>query len=207
MTTVAVCVPSIPVRGQMLTRALASVARQDRVPDAVCVAIDHGHDGAAPTRNRAWRMADTEFVAFLDDDDEMLSTHLAHLLAVQADTGADVVYPWHRIIGPDGRPLGDLLGAQGVPFNAAELEQRNWIPVTVLIRRALLADVGGIPVPGTPDWPHADCEDWALWKRCVAAGAAFVHTPEITWLWHHHGKNTSGQGNRWGTPVFREAVG
>lgn len=203
MTTVTVCIPSIAPRGKMLTRAIASVTVQTRPANGIAVAIDHDRRGAAPVRNDAWRMAATEFVAFLDDDDELLPHHLEHLLAVQADTGADLVYPWHRIIGPDGRTKADLLGAQGQPFDPAELDVRNFIPVTVLVRRSLLADVGGFPRTNSPEWPHDDCEDWGCWKRLRDAGAQFVHTPEVSWLWHHHGQNTSGRGDRWpGRPVF-----
>jgi len=197
MTTVTVCVPSIAPRGQMLARAIASVGAQTRPADGIAVAIDHDHSGAAAVRNRAWRMADTEFVAFLDDDDELLPHHLEHLLAVQAETGADLVYPWHRIIGPDGRTKADLLAGQGIEFDPAELEDRNFIPVTILVRRALLEAVDGFPQPESERWPHKDCEDWGCWKALRDAGAKFVHTPEITWLWHHHGLNTSGRGDRW----------
>lgn len=202
--TVTVCIPSIAPRGRMLTRAVASVAAQTRPANALAVVIDHDRRGAAAVRNETWQMASTEFVAFLDDDDELLPYHLEHLLAVQADTGADVVYPWHRIIGPDGRTKADLLGAQGVPFEPSELDVRNFIPVTLLVRRELLAEVGGFPLPGSPEWPHQDCEDWACWRRLRDAGGKFVHTPEVTWLWHHHGANTSGRGDRWpGKPVFK----
>lgn len=202
--SVAVCIPSIAPRARLLTRALASVTAQTRPADAICVAIDHHRRGAAAVRNDAWRQAATEWVAFLDDDDELLAHHLEHLLTVAADTAADVVYPWHRIIGPDGRPKADLLSARGVPFDPAELDVRNFIPVTLLVRRELLADVGGFPAPNSADWPHDECEDWGCWRRLRDAGATFVHTPEITWLWHHHGQNTSGRGDRWpGKPEFR----
>lgn len=182
----------------MLARAVASVVAQTRPPDAVAVAVDHARAGAASVRNRAWRMADTEFVAFLDDDDEMLPHHLEHLLAVQAATGADVVYPWHRIIGPDGvTPLPDLLGAQGVEFDPVALDERNFIPVTLLARRSLLEEVDGFPMPLSERWPHKDCEDWGCWRSLRDAGARFVHTPEVTWVWHHHGDNTSGLPTGW----------
>jgi len=206
MTTVAVCIPSIEPRGRLLTRAVASVAEQTRAANAICVAIDHDRRGAAAVRNEAWRMATTEWVAFLDDDDELLPHHIEHLLAVQADTGADMIYPWHRIIGPDGRTKADLFpGVCGTPWEVIghELDERNFIPVTILVRRELLADVGGFPLPNSPEWPHADCEDWACWRKLRDAGGKFVHTPEVTWLWHHHGRNTSGRGDMWPTkPVF-----
>ena len=80
---------------------------------------------------------------------------------------------------------------------------RSRRPVTILVRRELLIEVDGFPIPGTPEWPHEDCEDWACWRRIRDAGGVFVHTPEVSWLWHHHGQNTSGRGDRWpGKPVF-----
>lgn len=203
---IAVCIPSIPPRGTMLTRAIASVATQNLAPHAVCVAVDHERRGAAVTRNEAWRMARTEWVAFLDDDDELLPQHLQHCLDEAEEHGADLVYPWHFIIGPEGRRKPDLLAGQGVDFDPAELDVRNFIPVTLIVRRELLEAIGGFPVPGTEDWPHQDCEDWACWRRLVAVGAKFHHTPEVTWLWHHHGKNTSGRGDRWpGPPTWSPA--
>jgi hypothetical protein len=29
------------------------------------------------------------------------------------------------------------------------------------------------------------------------AGATFYHLPEQTFVWEHHGKNTSGRADRW----------
>lgn len=195
---VTVCIPSIPPRGHLLNRALASVTRQSRPPDAISVAIDHLRQGAAATRNRAWRAATTEFVAFLDDDDEFHAHHLEHLLNVQSETSADLVYPWHRIIGPDGHTqLPDLLNSKGLAFDPIELEIRNYIPITLLVRRSLLEEVDGFPLPFSERWPCQDCEDWACWKSLSAAGAKFVHTPEETWDWHHHGYNTSGMSTNW----------
>jgi glycosyltransferase involved in cell wall biosynthesis len=196
--SVTVCIPSIPTRAPLAARALRSVLAQTRPPDAIAVSIDWDRLGAAGNRDRAWRMAGTEWVAFLDDDDELLPEHLEHLLDVAQRTGADVVYPWHRIIGPDGvTQLPDLLGAQGKKFDPDEFERRNYIPITVLVRRSLLVEVDGFPEPCSAEWPYPDNEDWGLWRRLVAAGAVFHHTPQVTWIWHHHGRNTSGRTDRW----------
>lgn len=196
MTTVTVCIPSIPGRERLLRRALLSVLGQTRPADAIAVVVDTERAGAAATRNRTIEAAATEWVAFLDDDDELLPHHLEHLLAEAATSGADIVYPWHHIIGPDGRQLPDLLGAQGVAFDPAELDRRNWVPVTLLARRSALVDVGMFPRPGSPEWPHTECEDWGAWRRLRDAGYRFHHTPAVTWLWHHHGRNTSGRPDR-----------
>jgi hypothetical protein len=136
--------------------------------------------------------------SILDDDDELFPGHLEHLLEVQRATDADVVYPWHCIIGEDGYTrLPDLLQAQGVPFDPVDLQRRNYIPVTLLVRRSLMEQVDGFPLPFTDRSPVQDCEDWGCWKSLLAAGAKFVHTPEETWVWHWHGANTSGMSTNW----------
>lgn len=192
---VTVCIPTIGGRDALLQRALTSVIEQTEPARNVKIAVERDHvgQGAAATRNAAWRRATTTWVAFLDDDDELLPHHLEHLLDVAEWEGADLVYPWHRIVGPYGETKPDLLGGQGDPFNPARLDECNFIPVTVLVRREVLEAVGGFPQPGTPEWPHQDCEDWGCWLRLRDAGAKFVHTPTVTWRWFHHGRNTSGR--------------
>jgi glycosyltransferase involved in cell wall biosynthesis len=210
--TITVAIPSIPPREHYLARALRSVDAQTLRPDHVSVVVDRNGEGAAATRNRAWQAADTEWIAFLDDDDEFLPHHLEHLLAVALETGADLVYPWHDIKDPAGNPKGDVLNGRGVPFRpwllfgrpVAEVvdpddmtadgpNAQNFVPITVLVRRELLVRVGGFPQPP----PGEACEDWRCWRRMVHAGAKFVHTPEVTWIWHHHGANTQGEPARW----------
>lgn len=201
--SVAVCLTTIPSRTKMLARALMSVAAQTRRPDQVIVETDHDGAGAAATRNRAWQQAETDWVAFLDDDDEFYPQHLERLLTHQRASGADVVYPWF-----DLNRLGvlanhwDPIRLKGVPvlgqdYAPEELDHYNYIPITVLARRTALAAVGGFPQPGTDDWPNPTCEDWGCWVRLRNAGYTFSHLPERTWLWHHHASNTSGLPSRW----------
>lgn len=211
MTTVTVCVPTIPARRDRLERALRSVGQQTRTPGvsvATSVALDDDGDGAAITRNRAWRDATGDWVAFLDDDDELRPNHIELCLRLALDTGADLVYPWfniHNTVGADitaQDPLrapvdGHYVTPYGAPFTdelRTELMTRNnFIPVTVLVRRELLGDVGGFPVPGTAEWGESCCEDWGLWRRLLDAGARFEHLPRRTWIWTWHGRNTSGK--------------
>lgn len=203
--TIAVCIPSIPVRKHQLARALASVCGQDLAPDQIVVMMDHDKVGASANRNRTWRAADTEWVAFLDDDDELDPNHLSTLLTRAQDTGADLVFPWHRIL-VHGKRGDDLLGMQGIEDDkiVPALEFSNFIPINVLVRRSALEAVGGFPTVNSEEWPHPDNEDWGCWKRIAAAGFKFSHTPKITWTWHHWGwglpgvpGNTSGKADRW----------
>lgn len=203
--SVCVAVPSIPTRTEQLNRALASVMAQDYPIDQVSVSIDHERMGAGPNRNRAAFAADTEWVAFLDDDDEMDPNHIRTCVEHAEETGADLVFPWHRVVRY-GQPHRDLLGHRGIEDDkiVEKLEKHNFIPVTVLVRTELLKSVGGFPDTNTEEWPFDYAEDWGCWKRLMKAGAKFSHVNEITWTWYHwgYGKpgepgNTSGQVTRW----------
>lgn len=211
-TTVAVCVPTIPSRRDQLERAVRSAQRQTLPTDVrgtIQVALDETGDGAAVTRNRAWRDAvDADWIAFLDDDDELRPNHVQLCLQRALETGADLVYPWFNIYDDAGNdvtdrdPLsvpvdGDYVSPYGVAFNdelrRELLTRNNFIPVTVLVRRSLLEQVGGFPVPGTTEWTEDCCEDWGLWRRLLDVGARFEHLPRRTWIWRWHGRNTSGR--------------
>jgi glycosyltransferase involved in cell wall biosynthesis len=187
-------IPSIPPRADKeLHRAVDSVLMQTLRPDALVTVTDHGREGGAATRNRGLAMVDTRWTAFLDDDDWWDPEHLERMFALQNATGADLVYPWFTVVGGFD-PFGDM---EGQPFSASELERRNYIPVTVLVRTDLLRDVGGFQPLGPSDNPN---EDWGAWRAMLAEGAQFVHLNRRTWYWNHgpgSTGNTSGSPERW----------
>ena len=189
---VAVCIPTIPPRGHLFRRALGSVHQQTVRPRQISIATDHDREGAAATRNRTVAQADTEWVAFLDDDDEFEPWHLERLLAHQAATGADLVYPWFTVV--DGV---DPLGWEGRQFDPEELRRRNYIPVTVLVRRELVEAVGGFQ-NRSDGIAGATWEDWHLWLALLDHGATFSHLPSRTWRWHAGDvEHTYGRSDRW----------
>lgn len=189
--TVAAVIPSIPPRSdRLLGVALPSVCAQRRPVDTVSIAIDHGRKGAAETRNDAVRGVDTEWTAFLDDDDAWDPSHIEDLMAVARDTGADLVYPWfHLPVGQD--PFPQYFGE---PFDPMALERQNFIPITVLVRTQLLWDAGMFKPKGPPENP---CEDWGMWLALRGLGAKIVHFPSRTWTWNWHAGNTSGRADAW----------
>ena len=198
---ITVVIPTIPGREDMLSRAVRSVERQDLPPYDVIVEPDTQREGPAGVRNRALDKVETQWVAFLDDDDEMHPEHLLTLARLQSDTGADVVWPWFTVQG--GRdPFPMHRGRQWDP------EDPHQIPITVMARHAAVMDVGGfrtMPV-GPKDRLGNRCgEDWQMWLDLSAAGYLFAHTPEQTWTWHHGAHNTSGLPSRvrWDRPRRR----
>lgn len=165
----------------MLERAAASVRKQT-VPVHHILAEDIHHLGAAITRAHGLHLVETEWTAFLDSDDEMDADHIERLLAHAADTAADYVYPWFRVVGgTDPFPM-----FYGKPFDPSA---PNSTTITILVRTELAKNVGFAADPTV----QVAGEDFLFTKGCIAAGAKIVHLPRRSWTWHHHGGgNTSG---------------
>lgn len=169
--TVAAIIPTIAGREDFLSEAVASVHAQTRPVDQIAVERDVHLQGPAAARNRAVLRTESEWLAFLDDDDVWLPSHIAILLE-HAD--ADVVYT-------DCELVGDHNGLHcNAEFNPLLLRVGNYIPVTALVRRSAFMDAGMFSSDDL-------CEDWGLWLRMVDLGATFRHVPVTTWEYRWHG--------------------
>lgn len=190
---ITVVIPTISPRTDPdgpLYRAVRSVQQQTFAPARILVQLDADREGAAATRNRALEAVDTEWVAFLDDDDTLYPQHLKLCARAARLAGADVVYPGYDVEGGT-----DPVNCFGIPFDAGLLERRNFIPVTALARTSAVLDAGGFQ-------PHPDehgdpCEDWGLWLAMLRNGAEFYHLPQKTWKWNLAGGSTRGRPDRW----------
>ncbi len=177
----------------MLARAFRSVLAQKIMPALITVAMDTDHRGAAATRNRAIAGVTTEWVAWLDDDDEWYPDHIRACLAAARIHSADVVYPGCDV-ERDGQllPVEEEWGRYGEPFDADLLRQKSYIPVTSLVRTEILHKTRGFEAP-----PGSEYDDWGMYLQLLDAGAVFYHLPRVTWKWHHGEHSTSGRGDRW----------
>jgi glycosyltransferase involved in cell wall biosynthesis len=188
---VTVVIPYHEARAEngLLCRAVDSVGAQSVRNNLITVEDGEGL-GAAVTRQRGLEMVNTEWVAFLDSDDEMDPTHLEQLLACARDTGADYVYPWFRVQG--GRdPFPQFFGK---PWDD---DQPHQTTITVLVRTGLAQLVSfHEPPPDSTVGGQRGGEDWHFTLGCLAAGARIVHHPARTWTWRHHSGNTSGEPGR-----------
>lgn len=193
---ITVVIPSIPPRMPLLTRCLASVAQQFLQPAAIIVEIDHHGEGAPATRDRALRKVTTEWVAFIDDDDEMKSQHLETLMRGVEEYDADYVYSWYEIVDNYGVNQGEadwVLGHFGKMFDPADPIQTT---VTTLVRTNLAQHVGFSLDDESKDRlidGQRVGEDYLFTLGCVERGAHIIHVPERTWVWHHDSQNTSGR--------------
>lgn len=189
---ITVIIPHIPERPNRLANAIRSVALQSVKPREIIIATDTEMMGSAHTRNRALDKVSTTWVAFLDDDDEFLPHHLETLIDTADDSGADVIYSGCRVINPalgGDIPVREEWGRFNHAFNPKILRERSYIPVTSLVRTCMAQ----IAQFGPPDHDlTSPYDDWGFYLRLLDHGAMFVHVPVVSWIWHHHGNNTSG---------------
>jgi hypothetical protein len=184
----AVAIPTITTmeRRGYLTQAICSVMEQEHPVDQISIAVDHKHEGAWVTRQRALDAVDTEWVFFLDDDDCYYPQHTRLLLDAAREHDADYVFSYW-----DTTRTGDVLGHFGKEFDPADPHHTT---MNILVKTELAKQVGFTP-PAPTD--IAGGEDWRFLLGCVEAHAKIVHLPEQTWYWRHHGLNTSGQPHKW----------
>ena len=200
--TISVVTPAHPARCRngMLDRAMRSAQAQTLLPYELCVAIDSDGDGAAATRDRALRQASGDWVAFLDSDDIFMPHHLEHLLQHAQDANADYVYSWYTLLDQNNNLWGDkdpIFPPTHFtePFNPDDPIETT---ITILVRRELAQQIGMRPAeyPGGTNPGVNSGEDRRFTHEAIRLGAKISHLVERTWVWHHHGQNTSGKATK-----------
>lgn len=215
-------------RTTLITRALESLRNQHHLPARIIIVDDASSDGTpdvvrrwatetgfpvtvevlqqnggpAKARNRGIELANTEYVAFLDSDDEHLPTTLARLVAplvrlpdaVLSFADATVVTPSGR--EPHGlfRPHIDLDAAtEALPL--AGLEVRALRDATSTLLKASIIPTSGTCfrrraalAAGLMPQDFRSGEDWLFWLRLSGQGR-FVFQLDDLVRHHRHDDN------------------
>lgn len=196
-----VVIPTIPERATLLERAVSSVTAQS-ARCRIAVAEDSCDSGARATRQNGLETVTTEWVAFLDDDDELDPNHIEILLDTANRYKADFV--WSRF-----RLRNDVKGTTTpgpYPLDVRAFEQ--WddrypvrTTITVLVRTDVALRAGGfhaeIDTTERLKYGQGAGEEFDFALRCRRSGAVFRHAPYETWTWHHWGGNTAGLARRY----------
>lgn len=188
MPEISVVIPTHPARikNGMTKRAVGSVLGQSRPASAIIVEQDLLGAGAPATRNSGLQKVTTEWVAFLDSDDQLKKEHLQVLFDGAMESGADYVYSWYEAIGFGKDPLPHF-------GRAFDPEKPTQTTITTLVRTELAQEVGFRNVtPGKLINGERFGEDFQFTVEVLAKGGKIVHIPRRTWLWNFHGQNTSG---------------
>lgn len=148
------------------------IAQEWAIPSAeaqgVPVVVSHYRKrGLAASRNGALRKVETEWVMFLDADDELEPGYVEAL----GRAGGDLRVGSLVEVKPDG--------SRGrIRLERRNIEKVNPCHVGTAIRTETLRDLGGFPTQ-FPRW-----EDWAVFLRAFRRGASIVHVPDAVYLQH-----------------------
>ena len=170
--SVTVITPTVQGRERLLEECVASVEAQT-VKCHHLVGEDAGREGPGAVRNRLAGQAETRWLLLLDDDDTLDPGAAEALLA--ASVGADIVYPWCRMVGRTDGWVPNRL------FNPESLFRMNFIPNTVLVDRDTWGMLGG--------HKQVPMEDWDFYRRAWLHGCGFRCVPEVLWSYRFHGGN------------------
>lgn len=174
----------------------AALAQKRAVPSAEAQgasAVVHYHGSTlAQARNVCLEMVATEWVVFLDADDELAEGYVSALSRGSADVRGPIA---HYIRGARERPWQPRVFGHTHDCTAECLPEGNWLLIGSAVRTAFARKVGGFR---DFEWS----EDWDLWLRCYLAGASFELVPAA--IYRAHVRPDSR--NRGATAEEKEAV-
>jgi hypothetical protein len=178
--------PAIPERAAQLAALLAKIDahRAGREADVEHIALidSRGARSVGTKRDELVRLARGEYLAFVDDDDDVEPGYVEHLLAAIAKGPDCVTFLQRAIWNGHESTVSFRLGAVNGPFTPGGTTQRNAWHVCAF--RANLAKRHHFP-----DTNYG--EDWA-WARHVSADAQTeVHIPLILHTYRHDQATTA----------------
>ncbi len=145
-------------------------------PRLVPVSLRRNSGTVGLVRNVGISLADSEFIAYLDDDNLWTPDHVATAVAaLDADSMLAAVYTSVRRLWPDGSQL-DVLDE---PFNRRKLRSGSFVDMnSLVVRRA--ANVGFSALPRNKN-THPE-EDWEyLWR--LSRRGRVAHVSKVTVLY------------------------
>jgi glycosyltransferase involved in cell wall biosynthesis len=219
--SVSVIIPSYR-GGRFLREAVASVQSQTLQDFEIVIVLDGCEDdlsdieqsdqrvrilrqrrrGASIARNVGIAHANSELIAFLDDDDRMLPGRLSRQLEAMKDSNVGLCHTKCRVIDEDGRPIpfGDATGAHvralsetaesesisaalAAQYRAVLRGDEGFLLSSVMVRKSLIEELGGF----NPLLPLG--EDLDLLFR-IARESSICFLPEVLTEYRRHRDNT-----------------
>ncbi|MFH2122635.1 MAG: glycosyltransferase [Pseudomonadota bacterium] len=140
------------------------------------------NQGISKATNAAASLASGEYIAFLDNDDELTVDCLYQVVKVIGETRADLLYSDEDLIGADGRRFS-VFYKPG--FNPELLLSHNYITHLMISRRTLFDTVGGLNAK------YDGAQDYDLVLKLSEQAQQIVHLPQVLYHWRASETSTS----------------
>ena len=153
----------------------------------------------AAASNAALEMAEGEYVALLDHDDELSPDALFRVVQCIAEHAPDLVYSDEDKLDPQGRFVEPHFKPAYAPDT---LLSQNYISHLAVIRRELAVAVGGF----TEGLEGA--QDYDLYLKVLEHARQVVHLPRVLYHWRQSAGSTAAQfaGKSWAQAAGRRAL-
>jgi glycosyltransferase involved in cell wall biosynthesis len=144
-------------------------------------------------RNQGLERVRTEFVVFLDADDELAPGYIDAMAQASGDLRAPRVQRVRRF-GRADEPFTMTVYGHHHECTGECLREGNFLVIGTAVRTELASEVGGFE-------PWEFTEDRAFFARCWLAGGQIEHVPGA--VYRAHVRNSSR--NTEGTPLWKDA--
>lgn len=146
------------------------LAKSRAIPSAkaqgVPVVTTHYRSGVTDARNAAARKVQTEWMMFLDADDELAPGYVEAIGRATGDLRVGAL----TYLYPDGR-------RESIDLSRRNMERSNRCHIGTAIRTETFWSCGGFP--GFVRW-----DDWAIFLRAYRRGARIEHVADAEYLAH-----------------------
>ena len=154
---------------------LAVLRRYKGTDDRIRISLGSENEGIAGATNAALALCSGDFIAFLDNDDELAVDALAEVAkAILANPTVDLLYTDEDKIDPDGSYCDHYYKPDWSPEH---LESNGYFLHMQVARRSLVLEVGGM----RPAFSGA--QDFDLSLRLSRVARMIVHVPKVLYHW------------------------
>lgn len=151
-----------------------SLAIINKFGDKITV-VDQNNRGIIKTKNIGLGMAKSDWVVFLDADDEMRPNFLESLYSAARQSNADIVYSAMQFFGHEDGVFWSR------PYSRYSLLKGNYITNSSLMRRDAV-----VAVDGYKEAMHFGFEDWELYISLAENNKKFKYVREPLLLYRRH---------------------